>query len=355
MTKLPNSFDCERHFERFMDAAVAVVDYVDSIFACATQRRLPIGRVVPEPIAGPDERKKLRDDALLLARTFTEYWMEHYEEMLTENDLAADDASMDRLCTGTVAMAVASLAETTAIAVGAFPEYPRLTALSFPGVSTQLLAQTTRPISQYGPSDLVAAIDALVHSWQRIKVRSVRRSPTFIVVKDRCGYILVRARAAVAIRRHAQVRGRQPPGKKTSVAGRRQGQFFPLATPVDRPPQFLTEPHVDPVDGTETRLVSLGFNEEMTQRFRALLDAAWVFDRHRPEWTHSELETALMNEHANRLRRHPPKRRRTMGPALVAAPSPMDPEKGSMEVANVRLRSSSSFPVFLTFFEKKDA
>lgn len=142
-TELPGQFDDACDFEKFVDACSVVVNYIDSVFASATERPLPSGEFATPP-DDDEEEEKLRDDMLGILGAFNEYWMTHREEMLSENDLAANDASTARMPTGLVAMTVVSLAEATAAALGAFPTYATATALSFPSVARQLLAQTPK-------------------------------------------------------------------------------------------------------------------------------------------------------------------------------------------------------------------
>lgn len=300
---LPAALEEACDFESFVDASILATSYVDSVFACATGRPLPSGEL-PEGIASAEEEARLRDDMLLFAESYNQYWMRHAEEMLAENDLSADDASADRLPTDVIAMTVITLAETAALALGAFPDFERATANSFPSVRRQLLAQTPKLVCEYMPADLVRALDALCHAWQRIDVDG-----------DVLSYV-----AALRLRFGMLVRCAcvTPPGRTQSAANAK----------------LLTEP-LRLSDGSAAALPTLEFRQEMTHRFRALADAMWIYERH-PRWTADALKADL-RQHAGRRRLKIALRNGGVGGTQEIAPPMADPEAAALQVAT-RLR-----------------
>lgn len=279
--KLPGSLEEPTDFGMLVDAALAAVDYADSVFAYAARRELSDG-IVPGPAAPlPGELDALRADMLTLSADYNDFWMTHADEMLNEIDLSADDASFDRVPADVSVMTVISLAETAALALGNYLEYDSATALSFPSVRRQLLAQTAKPVSAYGPSDLVRALDALCNAWQRIRVDH-----------DVFEYVhALRLRFGVMVR-CAVTNARSPADLK-----------------------LLTEP-ATLGDGSEARLPTIELRQEMTHRFRVLADAAWIYKRH-PIWTRADLSAAL----AERSRGE-----------FSADDVMRDPERGALEV-----------------------
>jgi hypothetical protein len=264
---LPNTLSEPCEFQEFVDAALIAIRYIDAVFACVLGRRMESG-VVPDPLRDEAEADQLRNSLVVIANSFNRYWSAHAEEMLTENDLASDDASIDRMPTDVVAMSVVSLAEVTRMALGSFPDFEKMTATStFPSVRRQLLAQSAKLICEYGPSDLMRALDALCHAWQRIRVDC-----------DVLAYtVALRLRFAMLMR--------------CAVVGQ----------PNEADRAFLTEPASGDNDATP-RLLTARFRQEMTHRFRALNDVSWISEQHHLWTTQDELRATIGSSDALDIR-----------------------------------------------------
>jgi hypothetical protein len=255
---LPAALDDACDYETLMDALTSFVEYIDSVFAAATCRPFADG-VVPQPIDdGRGEEKRLADDMKLIADKVAMFWMDHADEMLSETDMSADDACPDRIPIDVVCMWVIALAEATSLSLGEYSAYDDVTALSFPSVRRQKLAQTRRKISEYGPSDLARAMDAVSHNWHRIDVD-----------EDVFAYVnALRIRYGMLLR--CGVTGEWPPADL----------------------RLLSSPGVL-ATGVAARLPTIAFREEMTYRLRPFLDASWIKMLHPNFWTYEELRRAI--------------------------------------------------------------
>jgi len=256
-TALPETLSRPSDFEALADAASAALEYADAVFDCAS------GRGGAEPPADDAEEAKLRGDMLKVADSFEEFWMERADEVSAERQLSADDASPHRIPADVVCMTAIAYAEATALSVGARPDFDDATALSFAPVRRQLLAQTPRRIREYGPSDLARALDALSHAWHRARVDDG------VLAYARA----LRLRFGMLLRCAARRLPGDPPTPPADAA-------------------LMTEPAPMPAGG-EARLLAPEFVQEMTQRFRALAEMAWIRRCHGREWTREELRGAL--------------------------------------------------------------
>ena len=221
---------------------------------------------------------KLREDMATLVDTFCEYWMTHAEELRTEGDLSAEDASSARLPADVAIMTLIAQAEGTALALGEYPEYDDVTAVAFPSVRRQLLAQTRKRIRDYTLRDLVRAMDRISHWWTRIRVD-----------EEVFNYVLaLRLRYAVLMR----VATVWPigPASADGADGADGARGAPDPCGVDGA-ELLEEPaKLGPAHMAS--FPTLAFRQEMTHRFRALADHAWIEQRH-GAWTPADLRAAL--------------------------------------------------------------
>lgn len=132
----------------------------------------------------------LSDNVLRIYSAFDRYWAKHRNEMKEESVLIGDDSSTDRLSSWVACFIVSTIALVASACISTrillhdiqsenIPvfdasrsgvPFTQLTASSFESVRDQRIAQSSKCISDYTVWDILEALEAIVHSWNRLLI-----------------------------------------------------------------------------------------------------------------------------------------------------------------------------------------
>jgi hypothetical protein len=267
--ELKESYD----FECLVSYAIVALEYIDSVFACVLGRPLESGNI-PNPPESEEEIEVLKKSMLMLAEGYWYYWMEHFEEITNELELSSDDASPDRLPTSVVLITVISTAKATAFALGENDTYREVTALSFNSIRKQLLAQTPKMIKDYTATDMIEAMDAISHAWNRVKVTDE--------IFEYIDALLIRFGVMMRCATIVGTGIKKADGEDDDEDERSEASKFIIKS-------------ADSIYG----LPRLKFREEMAYRFKSFTESRWILSKHSPEWSVTELASLLYDHSLN--------------------------------------------------------
>lgn len=316
----------------------------------------------PHPTITSEDVYRWMEDMNELSRRFTEHWMIHMMDIDNEAMLTAGDALGDRLPVPALSFCISSLACVSEAAlshalssvsvqperctdphtkvqkqqdppesmdcksdrVQAVPDdvnrqrqreertrlrrrwknvmFSELDGFKFDILTKGFLVQTDKKIYQYGPTDIIALLEAITHAWHRIEITQ-ELLDLILAIRLRCGMLL---------------RYGSPYVPDDPLSLRKISMYF------RDPAKVASE--------TVLCIPSSKFQIEVSQRVGAFLEVFWIEERHYPQWNRN---SALSRIKRYRISNNITEATTSYGTGI---PPEFDPVVGEIEVLTLLRR-----------------